>query len=82
MGQRNIKGNRRRARKGATVYGAPDQMSSYVATIKYQCIQVLGVSDGYKRGLLGPIGTTYIPVCQHMRGSIHQVVRVQEESPT
>jgi hypothetical protein len=58
MGRGNRKGDRHGARSGATVHGAPDQSSGYVATVKCQNSQVSGTSSRDKRDSLGPNGTT------------------------
>ena len=82
MGRRNRKGDRDGVRLGAKVYGAPDQSSGYVATVKCQYSQVSGTCGRDKRDSLGSVGTTWIPIRQYLQGFVHPMVGVREDSPS
>jgi hypothetical protein len=76
MGRKTSKGDRHNARTGATIYGTPDQSSGYATTVKYQSGEVSGACSRNQRNLRSPDGTTQVPIRQHLRGVVHQLVGV------
>jgi hypothetical protein len=82
MDYKDRKGGKHGAKASKIVHGASNQGSRNIVAVKCQNSQVLGTGSRSKRNPFGPDGPTQIPVCQHMRGSLRQMVGVLEESST
>ena len=76
MGRENSKGGRRGARTGAIVHGELDQISSHVVVVKFHNSQVSSIGSRSEINPYSLDGPTQVPVCQHMRGSLRQMVGV------
>jgi hypothetical protein len=76
VGCEDRKGGEHDARSSTTVHGEPNQGSDSVTIVKRKSSQVSGMGSGDKGDPFGPEGPTQIPICQHMRGNLCQMVRV------
>jgi hypothetical protein len=82
VGCEDNKGGEHGARTSAIVHGALDQSSDSATTIKCQNSQMSSTNNRDQGDPFGPNGSTHVPLCQHMRGSLRPMVRLREESST
>jgi hypothetical protein len=76
MDCKDSKGGEHGTKSSTVVHGALDQVSNSIIVVKCQNSQVLGTGSRSKGDPFGPDGPTQILVCQHMQGTLHQMVRV------
>jgi hypothetical protein len=69
-------GGKHGARSNTTIYGAFDQSPCSSSVIECQNSQIQRTDSRSEGNSFSPNGPTHFPVCQHMRGSLRQVVRV------
>jgi hypothetical protein len=82
MGYEDRNGGEHGAKSSGIVHGTLDQGSDRVVAVKCYNSQVSGMGSRDKGDPFSPNGPTKIRVCQHIRGSLRQMVRVQEYSST
>jgi hypothetical protein len=74
------KGGKHGARTSVAVHGAPNQGSNSATIVKCQNNQISGRGNRDQGDPFSPDVSTQVPVCQHVRGSLHPMVGVQEDS--
>jgi hypothetical protein len=76
MDCKDRKGGKHGPRSSRVVHGAPYQGLDSVTTVKCQNSQVSGIGSRSKGDPFHPDVPTHILVCQHMRGTLCQMVKV------
>jgi hypothetical protein len=76
MDIRDSKGGEHGARSSTTIHGVSDQGSSSFAVVKCQNSQVSSMGSRSEINPFSLDGPTQFPVCQHMQGTLRQMVGV------